>query len=343
MNNENRHLIYDVVNDYFYHWLNEIDGVTEIAVNRPGEIFIKVRGKWQWYEQKMSYSDCLSFASTLADFHDGGSVTPEYPLRSATLPGGERVQVVIPPATEKDTVSITIRKPSGIFISHDKFIKQGFYSRVGGLSGDSIMEDNISALITSEYFERVIPESLSQGKTIVFCGGTGSGKTTFANACLKYIPHHLRCISIEDTDEAKFRFHKNHVKLYYPAEGESKVITSASLLRSCFRMNPDRILMTEIRGAEAWDFLKASSSGHAGNITTVHESSPESAVLGIVQRCYMNPECQNLPFNVILRRVLSNIDIIMSIKYLDDEDFRFASGIYYKQLHFDDYFRKMKE
>ncbi|EHX2746798.1 Flp pilus assembly complex ATPase component TadA, partial [Salmonella enterica] len=110
MNNENRHLIYDVVNDYFYHWLNEIDGVTEIAVNRPGEIFIKVRGKWQWYEQKMSYSDCLSFASTLADFHDGGSVTPEYPLRSATLPGGERVQVVIPPATEKDTVSITIRK-----------------------------------------------------------------------------------------------------------------------------------------------------------------------------------------------------------------------------------------
>ncbi|MVA04219.1 P-type DNA transfer ATPase VirB11, partial [Shigella flexneri] len=125
---------------------------------------------------------------------------------------------------------------------------------------------------------------------IVFCGGTGSGKTTFANACLEYIPHHLRCISIEDTDEAKFRFHKNHVKLYYPAEGESKVITSASLLRSCFRMNPDRILMTEIRGAEAWDFLKASSSGHAGNITTVHESSPESAVLGIVQRCYMNPE-----------------------------------------------------
>ncbi|EFI7269152.1 hypothetical protein BB078_004680 [Escherichia coli] len=75
----------------------------------------------------------------------------------------------------------------------------------------------------------------------------------------------------------------------------------------------------------------------------VHESSPESAVLGIVQRCYMNPECQNLPFNVILRRVLSNIDIIMSIKYLDDEDFRFASGIYYKQLHFDDYFRKLKE
>ncbi len=74
-----------------------------------------------------------------------------------------------------------------------------------------------------------------------------------------------------------------------------------------------------------------------------HESSPESAVLGIVQRCYMNPECQNLPFNVILRRVLSNIDIIMSIKYLDDEDFRFASGIYYKQLHFDDYFRKLKE
>lgn len=98
---------------------------------------------------------------------------------------------------------------------------------------------------------------LVKGKTMVFCAGTGAGKTTFANACLQYIPHHLRCISIEDTDEAKFRFHKNHVKLYYPSEGESSTVSSASLLRSGFRMNPDRILMTEVRGAETGIFSKA--------------------------------------------------------------------------------------
>jgi type IV secretion system protein VirB11 len=108
-------------------------------------------------------------------------------------------------------------------------------------------------------------------------------------------------------------------------------------------MNPDRILMTEVRGAEAWDFLKGSSSGHAGNLTTVHESTPEDAVLGLVQRCYMNPECQNLPYNIILRRVLSNVDVIMSIKYIDEEDRRFASGIYYRDIHFQEYFEKLKE
>ena len=90
-------------------------------------------------------------------------------------------------------------------------------------------------------------------------------------------------------------------------------------------------------------FSERASSGHAGNITTVHEMNPVDAVLGIVQRCYMNPECQNLPYNVLLRRVLSNIDVIMSIKYLDEEDARFASGIYYRSVDFEKYFKMLKE
>ncbi|ECW2964618.1 P-type DNA transfer ATPase VirB11 [Salmonella enterica subsp. enterica] len=343
MNIENRHIVYDIVNDYFHQWLNGVEGLTEIAVNRPGELFVKVRGKWHQHQTNMSFGDCISFAGAISDYHDGGSVTPEYPLRSATLPLGERVQIVIPPATERETVSITIRKPSSVFIDHETFVKQGFYSKLNQGADFRNKEDELSLMFKENRFERFIPECLIKGKTMVFCAGTGAGKTTFANACLQYIPHHLRCISIEDTDEAKFRFHKNHVKLYYPSEGESIVVNSASLLRSGFRMNPDRILMTEVRGAEAWDFLKGSSSGHAGNITTVHESTPEDAVLGLVQRCYMNPECQNLPYNIILRRVLSNVDVIMSIKYIDDEDLRFASGIYYRDIHFQEYFEKLKE
>lgn len=339
---ENRHIIYDIVDDYFHQWLNNVDGLTEIAVNRPGELFVKVRGKWQQHETNMSFIDCMSFAGAIADYHDGGSVTPEYPIRSATLPHGERVQLLIPPATARETVSITIRKPSGVFIDHETFVSQGFYTRLnqGGYAKSG--EDKLTAIFKQNRFEDFIPECLRQGKTMVFCAGTGAGKTTYANACLKFIPAHLRIISIEDTDEAKFRFHPNHVKLFYPAEGENKNLNSASLLRSGFRMNPDRILTTEIRGAEAWDFLKGSSSGHEGNLTTVHESSPEDAVLGIVQRCYMNPECQNIPFNIILRRVLSNIDVIMSMKYLDEEDYRYASDIYYRPVHFAEYYEKLK-
>ncbi len=340
---QNRHIVYDIIDEYFHHWLNDVNGLTEIAVNRPDELFVKVSGKWEQQELKMSFSDGLSLAGAMSDFHDGGSITPEFPLRSATLPYGERVQIIIPPATEKNTVPITIRKPSSVFIDHDAFVKQGFYSRLNESREFKDKENVLTALFNESRFDKFIPECFRQGKTMVFCAGTGAGKTTFANACLEFIPHHLRIISIEDTDEARFRFHKNHVKLYYPAEGENKNLTAASLLRSCYRMNPDRILTTEIRGAEAWDFLKAASSGHAGNLTTVHEGNPEDAILGIVQRCYMNPECHNLPFNIILRRVLSNIDVIMSINYIDDEDRRFASGIYYRDLHFDEYFSKLKE
>lgn len=340
---ENKHIIYDFMNDYFHNWLNDVEGLTEVAVNRPDELFIKVKGKWQQQDLKMSFSDCLSFAGAMSDFHDGGSVTPEYPLRSATLPFGERVQIVMPPATEKETVSITIRKPSSVFIDHETFVKQGFYTRLNQTGEAENKEDILSKLFNEKRFHEFIPEGLRQGKTMVFCAGTGAGKTTFANACLEYIPNYLRILTIEDTDEAKLRFHKNHVKLYYPSEGESTSVSSASLLRSGFRMNGDRILMTEVRGAEAWDFLKGSSSGHAGNLTTVHEGTPEDAVLGLVQRCYMNPECQNLPYNIVLRRVLSNVDIIMSMKYIDEEDSRFASGIYYRELHFEEYFRKLKE
>ncbi|CAH0299536.1 Type IV secretion system protein PtlH [Erwinia aphidicola] len=340
---ENKHIIYDFMNDYFHQWLNDVEGLTEVAVNRPDELFIKVKGKWQQQDLKMSFSDCLSFAGAISDFHDGGSVTPEYPLRSATLPLGERVQIVMPPATEKETVSITIRKPSSVFISHEDFVRQGFYTRLNQTGVAEKKDDILSKIFKENRFHEFIPEGLRQGKTMVFCAGTGAGKTTFANACLEYIPHYLRILTIEDTDEAKLRFHNNHVKLYYPSEGESTSVSSASLLRSGFRMNGDRILMTEVRGAEAWDFLKGSSSGHAGNLTTVHEGTPEDAVLGLVQRCYMNPECQNLPYNIVLRRVLSNVDIIMSMKYIDEEDSRFASGIYYRELHFEEYFRKLKE
>ena len=120
---ENRHIVYEIIDEYFHHWLNEVDGLTEIAVNRPDELFVKVSGKWQQHELKMDFKDCMSFAGAISDYHDGGSVTPEYPLRSVTLPGGERVQIVIPPATEPETVSITIRKPSSVFIKKMNYLQ----------------------------------------------------------------------------------------------------------------------------------------------------------------------------------------------------------------------------
>ncbi|MFV1309869.1 ATPase, T2SS/T4P/T4SS family, partial [Klebsiella pneumoniae] len=144
------------------------------------------------------------------------SVSETKPILSATLPTGERVQVVLPPATEQDTISITIRKPSDIFISHEMFVEQGFYSKLDTQAGNIISPatKKLTDLYNSGDIETFIPECLKQGKTIAFCGGTGSGKTTFGNSLLEYIPHHLRVISIEDTPEVKLRFHDNQVRLF---------------------------------------------------------------------------------------------------------------------------------
>lgn len=341
----NNHLIYELAGEFFGKYLTKTEGLTEIAVNRPGQLYLKIKGKWVKEEKKITYTDCESISSALADFcHD--SVSETKPVLSATLPTGERVQVVLPPATEQGTISITIRKPSDIFISHDDFVEQGFYSKINTQTGNIVSKttQNLIELHNSGDIAAFIPECLRQGKTIAFCGGTGSGKTTFGNSLLQYIPQHLRIISIEDTPEVKLRFHDNHVRLFYPSEGgKNSIITPAMLLRACYRMNPDRILMTEVRGAEAWDFLKGNSSGHAGGLTTLHEDNPMYAVSGMVERCQQNPECRNLPYNVLLRKVLNNIDVIMSINYLDEFDKRYASGIYFKELHKELYFKELRD
>nr|AUV50497.1 ATPase required for both assembly of type IV secretion complex and secretion of T-DNA complex, VirB11 [Escherichia coli] len=117
----------------------------------------------------MDFKDCMSFAGAISDYHDGGSVTPEYPLRSVTLPGGERV-LIYSPATERETVSITIRKPSSVFIDHDTFVKQGFYSRLnqGGKFRDK--EDELSSMFKDNCFEQFVPECTLRVKRWYFAG-----------------------------------------------------------------------------------------------------------------------------------------------------------------------------
>lgn len=342
--NENEHIIIELAQEFFGEYLNGIKGLTEVAVNRPDEVFLKIRGKWECRKKALSYDDCETFAAALADFNqDSLSVTK--PVLSATLPTGERVQVIMPPVTAQGTISITIRKPSDVFISHDDFVAQGFYSKINTQNKKQVSPDaqRLLDLYSQNQIAEFVVECLRQGKTMVFCGGTGSGKTTFTNAVLEYIPHYLRIICIQDTPETKYRKHENVVDLFYPSEGgKESIITPAMLLRACFRMNPDRILMTEIRGGEAWDFLKGISSGHSGGITTVHENSPEAAISGIVERCAQNPECHNIPYNVLLRKALNNIDVVLSINYLDEFDKRYATGIYFKDLDRDAYYEALK-
>lgn len=308
-----------------------LDGLTEIAVNRPDELFTKTFGVWERHDVPLSLGRCQTFATALANYQ-GDHIDDTSPILSATLESGERCQVVMSPACERGTVSITLRKPSLVEIPHSAYIEKGFYQKVMDRVPATRCDDALLAIYHAGDVPRFMEKCVEFGKTIVVVGETGSGKTTYMKMLIGYIPTHLRLITIEDNPEIKFHHHENYVHLFYPADaGDKAIVTPASLVRANYRMNPDRILLAEIRGGEAWDCLKIIGSGHEGLITSEHAGSPLEAITGLVERCYQNTECQNIPYSLLLRKVLDSIDVIASIDI--EGDVRTMGDIYFKPVH----------
>jgi type IV secretion system protein VirB11 len=315
-------------------------GLTEIAVNRPGEVWLEINGAWECRpDEAITLDACRRFAKTLAGYA-GDDIDDNKPLLSATLPTGERVQVVFPPACERGTISITIRKPSTRQIQHSEYVANGFYQFVSGGARRASVEDKLMELYQARHIDQFIELAVAAGKTLLIAGGTGSGKTTYMKSLIAYIPAMVRLCTIEDSEEIEFFLHKNYVHLFYPSEaGNSKdaIVTPASLLKSCFRMKPDRILLAEVRGGEAWDFLKVVGSGHSGSMTSIHAGSTAEAIEGVVERCYQNTECQNLPYDVLKKKVLESIDVIVhvnregSVRYMSDIYYRSADAARYRE------------
>jgi type IV secretion system protein VirB11 len=311
----------------------EIPGLTEVAVNRPGEIWTKTRGIWEKHSSPITYSNCESFAVALAKHH-GDHIEDIKPGLSAMLETHERAQIVLPPACERDTISLTIRKPSPKAFPHSHFIDNGFYNRVTGIEKGNSKDLELLELYQSGNIALFMEKAVEYGKNILVAGETGSGKTTYMKTLVNYIPLWCRVVTIEDSNELRFEKLENYVHLFYPSEsGDEKgsIVTPAKLIRWNYRMNPDRILMTEVRGAEAWDYVKIAKSGHDGNMSSIHAGTPHQAIEGLVERCYQNPECSNLPYSVLLRSVLGCLDIVVSIDV--HGDVRQMGDIYFKPVH----------
>lgn len=240
--------------------------------------------------------------------------------------------MIIPPASERHTVSVTLRKPSFEQKTHQSWIDAGFYQRVSGQEKTESHDEALIRLYHSGDIPRFMEKAVEYGKTIFIVGETGSGKTTYMKTLLHYIPLHLRLITIEDNPEIRFYHHGNYVHLFYPADaGDNAIVTPGRLIRASYRMNPDRILLAEIRGREAWDALKIVGSGHEGLITSLHAGSPAECIDGIIDRCYENPDCRDIPYDVLLRKVLKSIDVIVSIDI--HGDVRRMHNVYFKPVH----------
>lgn len=253
--------------------------VTEICINRPYEVFLETHTGWQRQSLPCAnFNWCYRLAKLIANT-TRQRITEESPLLSASLPSGERVQAVIPPATPPGTVAITLRKPASTVWSVAEMAQAGLFASTRRAS-DSLdaTEQHLLELLAAKDYEAFMTRAVRAKKNIVVSGATGSGKTTFTKALIREIPSDERLISIEDTPELIFDRHPNHVRLFYSKgdQGQAKVAPK-QLLESCLRMRPDRILLAELRSDEAFDYLRNANSGHPGSITSVHASSADLA------------------------------------------------------------------
>jgi type IV secretion system protein VirB11 len=253
-----------------------VNGATEICINRSGEVFIEQNRKFTQHKvEELTYEHLEALAELVAEFNQQ-EISRKKPILSATLPSGERAQFVIPPACEKNHVVCSIRRHQMRDITLDNYINAGVFDNV--LSGNRQIcnQDNqLKELFQSCNWPEFIKTAILAKKNIIISGGTGTGKTTFLNACLKVIPETERLITIEDTREVCVtQPNRVHLLASKGQQGVAK-INMQDLFECCLRLRPDRIFLSELRGEEAFAFLRAANSGHPGSITTVHADSPE--------------------------------------------------------------------
>ena len=253
--------------------------VTELCINSPREAFIETRQGWE--RRSLPFADydwCGRLAKLVANA-TRQRIDESSPLLSASLPSGERIQIVLPPATTKDTVAITIRRPSDEVWSIEELGRRGIFARARR-SSDALdgTEQELLKLLSAEQYEAFMRLAVKSRKNILVSGPTGSGKTTWTKALIREIASDERLITIEDAEELVLDGHPNHVRLFYSKDDQGLArVTPKQLLESCLRMKPDRILLAELRAEEAFDYLRNVNSGHPGSITSIHAASAELA------------------------------------------------------------------
>ncbi|MBI5792578.1 MAG: P-type DNA transfer ATPase VirB11 [Rhodocyclales bacterium] len=258
----------------------EAPGVIEVCVNKPGEVWVETYNGWQRFENQALSAEALKSLARAIATVTSQRTGENAPLLSASLPTGERIQIAQPPATKHGIVGIALRKPNDGVKRLSDLEGSGLFMHTGSLQQHAIeVERQLLELNGAKQYGEFLRQAVLERKTIVLAGATGSGKTTFMKALAEEIPHDQRLITIEDAEEVKLPNHGNKLHLCYSKGGQGVApITANSLLESCMRFRPDRILLAEVRGEEAFSFLDSAASGHPGSMTTIHAGSCDEAM-----------------------------------------------------------------
>lgn len=272
------------------------DTITEVMINGPDNIFIEKSGRLlrleRTFENERRLEDVIQRIVGLA----GREVNQANPIVDTRLPDGSRVNVVLAPISLVGPV-VTIRKFSKTPMTIERLIGYGSLTQP--------IADFLRLLVQAKY-------------NIFVSGGTGSGKTTFLNALSNYIPKEERIITIEDSAELQIENVPNLVRLETRNANSAGAgaVTIRDLIRSSLRMRPERIIVGEVRGAEALDMLQAMNTGHDGSLSTGHANSTRDMISRLETMVLQGAE--GLPLPAIRQQIASAVDIIIHLSRLRD-------------------------
>lgn len=303
-------------------------GVNEVSINRPCEAWVEKEGNM--FKVAIPSYDLRylkSMAKLIAQATDQ-KISEENPLLSATLPAGYRIQICFPPACENDTVVMSIRKKSELMWNLDDYEKMGAFAN----TSTEALKDPNNVILSKFMDENKIKDFLNYAirckKNIIVSGGTSTGKTTFTNACIMSIPKIERLISVEDAREIDLSNNPNKVHLLASKGGQGRAkVTTQDLIEACLRLRPDRIIVGELRGSEAFSFLRAINTGHPGSISTLHADTPQMALQQL--KLMVMQAGLGMPPDDIFNYIKNVVDIVVQLKR-GEKGRRYVSEIYFR-------------
>lgn len=290
-NNKNLHIVPPKNIDYCaIKELMEDSSVNDILINGTSNIYIERAGVLELTNYRFESEDeLLQLAKDIAHYC-GRTVDAKHPLVDARLPDGSRVNIVTPPASI-DGISISIRKFG---------------------DGSLNLQQMAQAGCMSEQMQQFLECCAEARCNIVVSGGTGAGKTTLLNAICKNISEEDRVVTIEDSAELQLPI-KHVVRLESVThEGAAKQVTIRDLLKNALRMRPNRIIVGEVRGAEAFDMIQAMNTGHEGSLTTIHANTPRDGIARIENMIGM--AAMNMPTSAVRKQIASAINFIVQVE-----------------------------
>lgn len=265
-------------------------GVSEIMVNGPTSVFVERQGRVELVEGVTITERSLEVAVRNIARALGDEINEEKPILDSRLPDGSRVAAVFPPCSVRGT-TLTIRKFQSKFFTCEELVRI-----------DSLTEE----------LRAMLADAIASHKNILISGGTGTGKTTLLNALSAYIDPGERIVLIEDTAEIQIdianlvRFEARREQPDIPA------VTIRDLLKATLRHRPDRILLGEVRGGEAFDLLQALNTGHSGTLSTIHANSAQQAISRFTS-CVLQSGVE-LPYAAVRRNIADALHLLLHIQ-----------------------------